>query len=218
MVSPHTMDWKHWLAAGTPIRQASPEVTGWDSKCRSGHLVSLDKNPLSSCLQSLSWLQMLWGLGCGTVRAGLTYLFTLRSCTEFPWFRLSILGLSLLSLEHLGALDYAPSLHQGRRFGSSCVSRTGPSSPVLFHRVLLITLQPRSASSRLSRTLVLSLPRILHNRSAGFSQDPSPVPPSQGQLPKVCSHRLSSTTCFSALSQSLSLYSIFFFSYSLPKF
>lgn len=115
------MNWKHWLGAGTLIRQASPEVTGWDSKCQSGHLVSLDKNPLIVCLQSLSWLQMLSGLSCRTVRAGLTYLFTLRGCIEFPWFPLSILGFSFLSVEHLGAQDYAPSLHQGHRFGSGCV-------------------------------------------------------------------------------------------------
>lgn len=57
--------------ASTLVQQASPEVAGWesshfhrDSKCQSGHLISLDKNPLSSCLRSLSWLQMFWGLGC----------------------------------------------------------------------------------------------------------------------------------------------------------
>lgn len=64
---------------------------------------------------------MLSGLSCRTVRAGLTYLFTLRGCIEFPWFPLSILGFSFLSVEHLGAQDYAPSLHQGHRFGSGFV-------------------------------------------------------------------------------------------------
>lgn len=126
------MNWKHWLGAGTLIRQVSPEVTGWDSKCQSGHLVSLHKNPLISCLQSLSWLQMFWGLSYRTVWAGLTYLFTLRSCTEFPWFHFSILGFSFLSLEHLRAQEYAPSLHQGQVWERLCEGGrgTGPSSHV----------------------------------------------------------------------------------------
>lgn len=156
---------------------------------------------------------MLSGLSCRTVRAGLTYLFTLRGCIEFPWFPLSILGFSFLSVEHLGAQDYAPSLHQGHRFGSGFV-RVGEEQG----QVRVCTLSPSIIDHSATAVSLLQAhphahskpPRILQNRFAGFSWDPSPVPPSQGQLPKVCSYLLFSTTCFSALSQSLSLYSIFF--------